>query len=404
MRPRAVRELAGATGRPAAPAAGRTLSLFVFIDALGWEVSQREGAFRSLLPWQQPLETVFGYSSTCDPTILTGVAPREHGHFTFFRYNPERSPFKGHGTLARLPRWLTSRARVRRLISRVSQRRLGYTGYFQLYNVAFQHLPLLEYTERHDLYEPGGINGGQPTVFDRFRAAGLPVHRSDWRRGEAENVAAALAAVRDGSIRVAYLYLAGLDGVMHALGTRDRSVGQRIRWYEEQVAALMAEARLRYDEVSVSAFSDHGMTDVRETCDLRARIDATGLRFGTDYAAVFDSTMARFWFLRSSARQRIETALREESRGRILSEADLAGFGCDFPGQSYGQLYFLLDPGVLLCPSDMGERPIRGMHGYDPSDRDSTAFFASNQAPDPAPRRLADLHDFMLQSSGLAAR
>lgn len=380
----------------------RRLSLFVFVDALGWELARRHGAFANLLPWQAPLATVFGYSSACDPTILTGVLPRDHGHFSFFRYRPERSPFRGFGALARLPRSLTSRGRVRRLISRATQRRLGYTGYFQLYNVPFRHLPLLEYTERRDLYEPGGINGGQATVFDHFRSAGLSCHRSDWRLGEPDNLAAAAAALATGQPRVAYLYLAGLDGLMHARGTTHASVPVKLRWYEDQLGQLLRLAAGRYDDVEVALFSDHGMTDVRDTCDVRARVVATGLRFGEDYAAVYDSTMARFWFLQPGARERIVTALSAEPRGRVLADAELARLGCDFPDRAYGELFFLLEPGVLLCPSDMGERPVAGMHGYDPAHPDSTAFFAANRKPGITPRHLADLHRYMRQSAGAA--
>lgn len=380
--------------------AGHRLSLFVFVDALGWRLARRHGAFRALLPWQTPLETVLGYSSACDPTILTGLPPREHGHFSFFRYGPERSPFRGFGAMDLLPRWFTSRGRVRRVISRVAQRRLGYTGYFQLYNVPFRHLPLMEYTERRDLYEPDGINGGQPTVFDHFRAGGLSYHRSDWRRGEPENLASATAAIGSGRPRVVYLYLADLDGFMHAHGTGHPGVAGRIRWYEDRLAEIVALAEARYDGVEVALFSDHGMADVRETCDIRSLVAATGLRFGVDYAAVYDSTMARFWCLRPGARERLLAALATESRGRVLSDEELSALGCDFPGRTFGELFFLLNPGVLLSPSDMGERPVAGMHGYHPADPDSTAFFASNRQPTVVPERLADLHRYMLASAG----
>ena len=53
---------------------------------------------------------------------------------------------------------------------------------------------------------------------------------------------------------------------------------------------------------------------------------------------------------------------------------------------------------VLLCPSDMGERPIAGMHGYHPADADSTAFFGSTETIAP-PRRLDGLHDLLLGSA-----
>ncbi|MBI2951474.1 hypothetical protein HYY27_05230, partial [bacterium] len=60
----------------------RKLALFVFIDAFGWEILRRRPFLDDLLKVKAPLTTVLGYSSTCDPTILTGRLPREHGHFS----------------------------------------------------------------------------------------------------------------------------------------------------------------------------------------------------------------------------------------------------------------------------------------------------------------------------------
>jgi hypothetical protein len=105
--------------------------------------------------------------------------------------------------------------------------------------------------------------------------------------------------------------------------------------------------------------------------------------------------MARFWFFKSQARERIIEALRAEPRGRILTRDDLAEYGCDFPDAKYGELFFLLDPGQLLCPSFMGETSLAGMHGYAPDHKDSVALFASNVVPTPMPHRLDDLYGLM---------
>ena len=68
------------------------LSLFVFIDAFGWRLLQEHSFLDDLLHTKVPVETVLGYSATCVPTILTGAWPRDHGHFAFFRYDPDASP------------------------------------------------------------------------------------------------------------------------------------------------------------------------------------------------------------------------------------------------------------------------------------------------------------------------
>ncbi|RMG44471.1 MAG: hypothetical protein D6723_19305 [Acidobacteria bacterium] len=377
----------------------KTLSLFTFIDAFGWEILQRHAFLDDLLTTRIPLGTVFGYSSTCIPTILTGKLPREHGHLSFFYYDPQRSPFGICRLLRFLPRSLTRRGRVRRIMSRLIQRYYGYTGYFQIYNMPFEYLPLFDYSEKRDIYQPGGINGGVPTIFDVLRQQGIPFHVSDWRRSEEDNLKALTAALEEGSVRFAYLYMASMDAILHAHGTRSPLVSQKIAWYEEHLRRVIALAQKTYEDVRVYVFSDHGQADVERLCDLMKRIDSLKLRFGVDYAAVYDSTMARFWFLNDSARHQIVEVLEADPHGHILSEQQLAAYGCDFPDHRYGELFFLVDPGVLICPSFMGETPLAAMHGYDPDHKDSLAMLASNVTPDPLPQRLDDMYALMVSEA-----
>ena len=358
---------------------GRSLTLAVFIDALGAELAERHGFLKEVLKTRARVETVLGYSCTCVPTILTGRLPHEHGHFSFFRFDPDRSPFRGIEWMKHLPKGLTSRARFRNVLSKIAARYLGFDGYFNLYNVPFDRLPYLDYTERRDLYEPGGIIGGQQTLFDHLREESISFALADWRLNEGDNTAFVRQAIEGKSIEFAYLYLARLDGIMHGAGPEDEAAGAHIRSYERRLLDLLDLARENYDEVRLHVFSDHGMAPIARTIDLRSRIDDLGLTFGTDYAAVYDSTMARFWFLRPSVKARIEDALRNVTEGRWFEAEEQRDAGCHFSDGRYGHAMFLLNPGVLLCPSDMGERPIAGMHGYHPSDPNSAAFFGSTE-------------------------
>jgi len=276
------------------------LVLSIFVDAFGWELAQRIPFLDDVLTHKAALGTVFGYSSTCDPTILTGVAPREHGHFSFFVYDPPHSPFAALRPMGLLPSSVVDRGRVRSWISKWVGRALGWNGYFQLYNVPWNVLPMMDYIEKKDIYFPGGILGGQKTVFDPLRERGIPFSLSDWRRPEVENLARLERDVGEGRIALGWLFLASLDAVLHAHGTQAAAVVDRLRWYEERLRRILAIAHERYEDVRIHVFSDHGMTDVKDTCDVMARVDATGLRFGRDYAAVYDSTTARFWYLRTA--------------------------------------------------------------------------------------------------------
>ena len=141
----------------------------------------------------------------------------------------------------------------------------------------------------------------------------------------------------------------------------------------------MAKARKHYEEVRLFVFSDHGMANCDVHLDLKKKVEALSLRFGTDYAVVYDSTMARFWFFNPSARQKIIDCLTQVPEGRIISDAELTELCAYFPDHHFGELIFLVREGVLIVPSHMGERPIRAMHGYHPSEKHSYATLFTNQ-------------------------
>jgi len=381
----------------------RNFFMAVFIDAFGWELVKRHSFLDDVLAQKTPLNTIFGYSSTCDPTILTGRMPREHGHFAFFAYDPDNSPFKYYNCFKIFPKFLMERGRVRAKLSQIMKRVHGFSGYFQLYNMPFRHLRLFDYTERRNIFEPGGINGGHPTIFDYLRQKGIPFCRPEGFN-ETESIAEVERAIEKAEVPFAYLFLGRLDALLHQYGTHAPQVTAHIAWYEGQIRRLYEKAKQSYDGVRLFVFSDHGMTDIREVCGVMGRIEKLGFVFGEDYAAAYDSSMARFWFLKPGARERIEAALREEPLGRIMGDDELAAYGCDFPKRKYGELFFLMNPGVLICPSHMGVKPLAGMHGYAPADENSTAAFMTNAPLESMPKGLEDLYALMRSEADRASR
>ena len=126
------------------------------------------------------------------------------------------------------------------------------------------------------------------------------------------------------------------------------------------------------------------MANCDELVDLKAKIDSLPVQMEKDYAVVYDSTMARFWFFNEGARQTITQALLGVPQGRILSDSELAELKALFEDHYFGELIFLVKEGVLIVPSHMGERPIRAMHGYHPNEKHSYAALFTNQAALPA--------------------
>jgi len=147
--------------------------------------------------------------------------------------------------------------------------------------------------------------------------------------------------------------------------------------------------------VRLHVFSDHGMTDIDRTFDLMSIVEQLPLRFGIDYAAVYDSTMARFWFLRDGAEQMITETLGKLDCGAFMDSRKKHEWGVDFPDNRYGDAFFLLNPGTLLIPSHMGQRPLKGMHGYAIDHHASVAAYATSEAMSQEPKRLDDLYQIM---------
>ncbi len=381
-----------------------SIDLFVFVDALGWELAQRRQFLSDLLPYRQPCDTLFGYSCTCDPSILTGTLPYQHGHFSFFAYDPPRSPFRWARWLSWLPETVAAHHRVRNRISRWVARRQGYTGYFQLYSTPFKRLPQLDYTEKRDLYEPGGIMGGQPAIFEHWKASGLPWVRSDWRAGDPANIEALARDLRAGEIRLAYLFNAGLDATMHAHTTNGAAVDAAFGRLETWLRELNAIAIAHYAEVRWHVFSDHGMADTRSCSRMMVDFDALGLRYGKDYAAAWDSTMVRFWFPGGqSVRSRIEAWLSQRNEGRIVTDDELKRWGCLFPDRRYGELFYLLNEGVIFAPSFMNQRRVPGMHGFDPDLPNSRACWLTSHPVDEPPERIEQIYRVMRAACDRAA-
>ncbi len=379
----------------------KELDLFIFVDALGWKQASARNFLVDLLPRRQPCETVFGYSSTCDPTILTGVMPDEHGHFScFVKATDGASPFRKLGALSFLPQRLVGYHRVRHYASRALAKVLGYSGYFQLYGVPFGALPYLDYTEKLDIYEAGGILGGQEAIFRHWERSGKAWTRSDWRAGDDANIAAIRSELEKGDVELAYLFTAKPDALMHRHGTCGAEVDAGFGKLERDIRDLHHLAVKRYATVRFHVFSDHGMSDTIEVSDMMPRWqrELRG-KYGRDYVAVWDSTMARFWFNDETCRSEAMDWLRAQAEGRIVSEEELRRWRCWFDDARYGEVFYLLPPGSLFAPSHMCQGYVAGMHGYEPEHEDCDACWLTN-AESRMPTRLDGIFRVMLEACG----
>ncbi len=380
----------------------KKLSLFLFIDAFGWEVKQRHPDFlKGLIVDSKPLETILGYSSACDPSIISGLTPSEHKLWSSYFYDPQNSPFKWTKPLGLLPNFIFNRGRVRGRMSRWVKKQCKFSGYFQLYAVPFKELLLFNYAEQKRIWEPGGLPRGE-SIFDRLSREGISyyAHNSDF--SDEQRLESLRAHIEQQRIDFAYCSLGKLDGLMHAKGNDHPDIGNLMQWYDDQFRQLIAAAEQHYEEVSWYIFTDHGMHNVTDSYDLMSDIQSLELKWNSDYCAFYDSTMARFWFKNENARSKIFQCLENHPLGRILTEDELKQQGIFFEDGQYGELIFLMNSGTQIAPSFMGVKPCAGMHGFDPDDPDSKASISSNKPIPKTITKIQHIHSLMLQELDLS--
>lgn len=356
---------------------GRRLVMVIMIDALGHRIVNETGAFDFLAAPEGPIASVTGYSSACIPSLLTGTLPAEHGHWSMYLRDPARSVFRRLKPLI----WMTSTVLGRdyftsRYITRYLHR-TGITGYFSLYHIPPRLLPQFDLCEKRDIYAPGAFPGLR-TPFDVACDLGIPHRVWAWSTPEERNRAELAAALRAGEARFLFFYSPLLDSVMHAHNTRSTATSATLRDFAAFTREMLALAETSYDEVRLLVFGDHGMADTTGTYDLLSRIEALDLQMPRDFLHFMDSTMARFWFFKPGARERILDLLSTVPDGRILSDDECRRLGILFSDRRYGEVIFLTDPGKLLVPSFMGLAPAQAMHGYHAEDVDSATLLLAN--------------------------
>ena len=137
--------------------------VYFFIDALGAEITEHLPLIRDMAPHWHRLRSVFGYSSTCVPSILSGRYPQEHNHWSFFTHSAETS-LAVPWWLRVLPGVIRDRGRVRRYLS-AAQRRMTSMAIFSS-TVPIAELHQYGHCESRNIFKPGGMNIGTNIVDD----------------------------------------------------------------------------------------------------------------------------------------------------------------------------------------------------------------------------------------------
>lgn len=375
------------------------IHLFVLIDALGWEYLKNRKFLDDLLPYRRPLRTVLGFSSGAIPTILTGAWPSETGHWNLFYYDPKGSPFRWLRYFRFVPDFILNHRITSKLLKETGRHLLGLGRGFDC-SVNPSELRWFNFVEKKNIYRKSGISGAK-SIFDDLDRTEI-AHRVYTYHDHSDAEIFQLAG-NDLNARAAkfyFLYLSEMDMFLHTYCGDPAKLDERIGWYDSKLHALYETAQKVDPTATLTIFSDHGMTPVTRYYDVMKDVASTGHQIRTDYLAVYDSTMARFWFFNERARKDIVAVLSSAPCGRILFDEELRGLGIFFEDRRFGEVVFLLEPGWIFSKSNFNGPQWKpaGMHGYHPDDPFSDGIFLSSQPPSKEIRTIADVYGAMREA------
>jgi hypothetical protein len=305
---------------------------------------------------------------TQEAALLTGRYPEETDYFTWYRYAPTNSPFSWVRPLRPLNHLRKSRLYYPIKVGiRILTRMITGEKYP---DPEFIPLDILPNFQNISATMPSHL----PTLVSICKESKLacfeqpPIRKlaGSIRCGTLfENV---LKTIASGRIFDLYLIHVGeLDRVGHRCGPRPDLFREYLLEMDNWIKRIYQFVEEKGFACNIVVVSDHGMTDVRGTVDVESYIRRTPLRVSKDYLYFLDSTMARFWFMSTTAEGIIQPLLSIIPHGHVLEQEEKGKLHLNFKNNHYGDVLFWLDKGYMIFPNffqSFGEERTRGMHGY----------------------------------------
>ncbi len=382
-------------------------SVYIFIDALGWETASKCDFMGGTLPYRTPVKPQFGYASGAIPTLLTGTPPASHGHFCPYFFNPKDSPFKAFKYLKFLfgaglyPKCLFNSKHARKYAEKIVRAVKGYDGFFKLYSVPYDKLRYFDYCQKRDIFTANGLAPAK-NLADILCESGIRHFISDWRKPVPEIISEAKSSISGGDVDFAFITLPGLDRFTRYVAEDDKAVADEIAKYEAAVLEIMSALEKSQNAFKLSVVSSHGVIPCIKTVDIMKKISSLGLKFGRDYAAFYEPSMAVFWYLNGESRQKIRSALSGSGSfgGRFLGDPEKIEFGIRFRGAEldnakFGDDIFLMEEGAQIEPNFRARKASRRLRGFYPDSPASMAALLSTDKPPFEAREFCDIFKLM---------
>jgi len=337
---------------------------------------KQEGISGSLIP-------TFGFEP--DAAYLAGLWPDESDGGMHFWNSPITSPFKNAKFILRhfdiFPK--TIQKVLRRILSIYVRRTANYSRpkyVTSISRIPFKVLGYFDLSEKYLLYEDKFAN--RKSIFTALKNnnKSFYFHGAPTCPTLPEDIYKGLVGVGH-PFDFIFLHTGILDGVGHKYGPFSDEVSFALSRLDRVIKNIWDFLKKTYGEFNLVIIGDHGMVEVKEIVNIETKINALDLKLGEDYLYFLDSTLARFWFFNEKAKFLITTVLSKVQQGKIFTQEDKNRYHLNYSHNKFGDLYFLVTPGVLIFPNYWNNNiPENGMHGYTPEYNGQQSIFIINSS------------------------
>lgn len=353
--------------------------LTFFFDALK-PASLEHMPFLNSFAYKRRMQSEFGHSVTCHPSMYTGVHPDKHLQWFVWKYDPAGSPF----------RW-TRPFRYLGFMDNIGSRYFlhKYTRQFRPKNTAWFGIPLLvnlplrywhyfNVVEDRAWDEPGYLKT-YPTAFDVLRKHHVDFEVIGMTKGAGDEFSQIGPYRPQDMCPWTYFFLGSIDAYSHKYGQDAPETIERLHNLDRLVQAQYDAYRRRVSDFDVFVFSDHGHIPSEGRVDIHDAFRRHGYNLSR-WIHLIESNYARFWFRSDDERAVAERILSTIEQGSVLTQQDYRRYHLEMPDNRYGDLVFHLEPPYLFTKTIWGfNRGQRSMHGYRPDYPDSDGIFLSQR-------------------------
>lgn len=272
-----------------------------------------------------------------DPTLLTGLPAHEHGVFQV-RLN-SNSLSENKSFTESLPDIVTTTYQC--LIHMI-------TGSYNLAAIPYWRRKRFEiFKTRYDekVAEKYLKLNGRDTIFNLIGLDNCS-YIYNWQLDVVDQIKPKLFS---SNIRFELIETHAIDTISHWYINDKKKLKDSFNKVDRYIEYLHSECQKK--GITLMFISEHGMEPVLNTLDIKEKIRELGIK-DTEITYYIEASKTRFWFHTDGAREKMLNYLSDNEQGSLLSRKDMGRFNINFNDDSFGEYYYVLNPGTIFFPND----------------------------------------------------